>query len=357
MDYALSELCRFFRAARVRGDPLAMASILRTEASTYRKAGARILIAGGGEASGMLSGGCLEANLREHAAQVLSSGRPKRIWFDTRESDDPIWGLGMGCEGAIDVWLQPVRTDDDFRLLEYLDACLQSEQEGSVATVVGGEAGGAELGRHGFPGTGRSDALAAVLADCSATRAELRRIAFDGREIEVFVAPAGLPPRLLICGAGPDAVPVQAFAAALGWRVTVYDHRPAYAIPERFPLAARVLLGRPEELARHLQPAKFSAAVIMSHHLASDVSYLKLLAAAPPAYIGLLGPPGRRQRVLDEIGAALRPIASQVYGPAGLDIGAGTPESIALSIVAQIHATLCGRSGGAFAGLKAGPAV
>jgi xanthine/CO dehydrogenase XdhC/CoxF family maturation factor len=357
MDYALGELCRFFRKASSRGDSLVMASILRTEASTYRKAGARILIAAGGEASGMLSGGCLEADLREHMTLVLASASPKRIWFDTRESDDPIWGLGMGCEGAMDVWLQPVTTANDYGMLEYLDACLQTEQEGSVATVVGGQAGGAELGRHGYPGMKRPDALASLLAECTATHAALRCISYEGREIEVFVAPAGLPPRLLICGAGPDAVPVQAFAAALGWRVTIYDHRPAYAIAERFPLAARVVLGRPEELARHLQPATFNAAVIMSHHLASDISYLKLLAAAPPAYIGLLGPPGRRQRVLQEIGSDLQGIAASLHGPAGLDIGAGTPESIALSIVAQIHAALSGRSGGSFAALKAGPAA
>jgi xanthine dehydrogenase accessory factor len=352
MDYALAELCRFYALAKLRTEPMVLATILRTEASTYRKAGARILIGADGKSSGMLSGGCLEADLRERAARVLSKNRPARHWFDTRESDDPVWGLGMGCEGAMDVWLQPVAAADQYRPLDYLQHCLESETAGTVATVVGGQATPSELGRHGHTGGPVRDSLDLLLSKCTATRAELRPLRLDERELEVFVAPVGLPPSVLLCGGGLDAIPVHAFAAALGWRVTVYDHRPAFASREQFPQAARVILGRPEELARHLEPAKFSAAIVMSHHLASDVTYLKWLAAAPPAYIGLLGPPARRQRLLAEAGAAAHKIASRIHGPVGLDIGAGTPEAIALAIVAQIHAVLAGRTGGPFEGAR-----
>jgi len=153
---------------------------------------------------------------------------------------------------------------------------------------------------------------------------------------------------LLLCGAGPDAIPVHQFAAALGWRVTVYDHRPAYATAENFPQAVSVILGRPEELRKHLEPAQFNAVMVMSHQLSADAGYLREFSKTPIAFVGLLGPPKRRARVFAQLGVGAGDFAATVYGPAGLDIGAGSPQAIALSIVAQIHAVLAGRPGGAF---------
>jgi xanthine/CO dehydrogenase XdhC/CoxF family maturation factor len=271
----------------------------------------------------------------------------------------------MGCEGAMDVWLQPVAPPEEQGPLHYLRRCLESEIPGAIATVVGGQAGPDELGRQAYaPIAGRAngpaprdgDALDVALSACLAqsaaehagNAAQLRTIQLQQRAIEVFVAPVGLPPSVLLCGAGPDAIPVCRFAAALGWRVTVFDHRPAYAAREFFPAATRVLIGRAEELRDRLDPSHFDAAVVMSHHLPSDILYFKLLCAAPPPYIGLLGPPARRQRLFAEAGQAATRIAARIHGPVGLDIGAGTPESIALAIVAHIHAVLAGRSGGTF---------
>ncbi|HMD72734.1 MAG TPA: XdhC family protein, partial [Steroidobacteraceae bacterium] len=120
MNHALSEICRFFRAAERSGEPLVLATVLRTEASTYSKAGARVLIAADGHTSGMISGGCLESDLHERALRVLERNRSERAWFDTRESDDPIWGLGMGCEGAMDIWLQAELPEHRYPVMRYL---------------------------------------------------------------------------------------------------------------------------------------------------------------------------------------------------------------------------------------------
>ena len=356
MDYALGELCGFFAARGGDREPLVLATILRTEGSTYRKAGARILISANGQASGMLSGGCLEADLLERARRVLSRNQPERAWFDTRKPDDEIFGLGMGCEGAMDVWLQPVTSQTSNQPLDFLSRCLYSDSPGSVSTVVGGEVRSHELGMHCYTGsvTGAAphNALAVALTDVVAsavtTSPVLRHISFEGRTLEVFTAPVGLPPRLLLCGAGPDAIPVHQFAAALGWRVTVYDHRPAYATAENFPQAVSVILGRPEELRKHLEPAQFNAVMVMSHQLSADAGYLREFSKTPIAFVGLLGPPKRRARVFAQLGVGAGNFAATVYGPAGLDIGAGSPQAIALSIVAQIHAVLAGRPGGAF---------
>ncbi len=356
MNHSIAELCRFFESSAQKEAGLVIATILRTEGSTYRKAGARALIDASGRASGMLSGGCLETDLHERAARALARARPERVWYDTRTSEDPIWGIGSGCEGAVDIWLQPELPQTGYPFMRYLQQCLADDLCAQVVTVVGGDARPEELGAHTFRGRAAESPLTARLAEelLPSVGDQLRTVRFEERTLEVFVGALGPPPRLLICGAGFDAIPVHNFAAALGWHVTVFDHRPAYANEAQFPLAARVICARAEELPRHLGPASFDAAVVMSHHLPADIAYLRALVTRPPRYIGLLGPPARRQRLLAEAGSAARDIATRIYGPAGLDIGAGTPEAIALAIVAQIQATLSGKAGGPF---DAGAAV
>lgn len=351
MDSDLARVCRLFSTCRAAGTPLVLATIVRTAGSTYRKTGARALIDPNGASSGILSGGCLEADLREHAAQVLRDDRPARIVFDTRVSDDPIWGLGLGCEGLMEVWLQPARPENEYAPLPYLQRCWDQEEHGLLATVIGGEVLPGELGAHGCAGMTTLDPLSTRLGALSVTSPGTMKVEFAGRILEVFAARVTLPPALLICGAGPDAIPVASFAVCLGWRVTVYDHRPAYALAENFPGAARVILGRPEELTERIDLSRLGAAVIMSHHLPSDVAYLRCLARKPPGYVAALGPAARRERLLADAGTETAAIMRErLYGPAGLAIGAQSPESIALAIVAQIHAV---RSAGGGAELSA----
>lgn len=348
MDSSLTELCGFFADASRRREPLVLATIVRTEGSTYRKAGARILISHSGATSGLLSGGCLEADLRERAARVLARGRPEGAIFDSRTSDDPIWGVGLGCEGANHVWLQAATEEGNYAPLPYLSQCLNDQATGSVVTVIGGEALPTELGRHGYAGALDRDPLGAKLSTCRSVKPEIQNLRYLDRILEVFVAPVILPPTLLLCGAGPDAVPVAQFADLLGWRVTVIDHRPAFASPAKFPQSATIILARPEELAERLSPSKFDAAVIMNHGLALDVEYLRRLATEAPGFIGLLGPAARRARIFEEVGPAVQKIADRIRGPVGLDIGANTPAGIALAIVAQIHAILAGKRAAAY---------
>jgi len=167
----------------------------------------------------------------------------------------------------------------------------------------------------------------------------------DAHRTRAFVQFLAPPPHLLICGAAPDAQPVAGAAHALGWRVTVVDHRPAYAVAADFP-GARVLLCDPGSLRQRVAVEQCHAAVVMSHHLLSDASYLRELAqAGVPAYVGLLGPEARRARLAEELGPAMENLNSRIRGPVGIDIGAVTPEGIALAIVTQIHAWLAGRGG------------
>jgi xanthine/CO dehydrogenase XdhC/CoxF family maturation factor len=156
----------------------------------------------------------------------------------------------------------------------------------------------------------------------------------------MFVVPLALPPRIVLLGAGPDAAPVVDFAARLDWKVTLTDHRPAYAVAAHFPAAERVVLARPEQVPAALELDSFGAAVVMSHHLPSDLAYLKVLAASAIPYVGLLGPAVRRERLLAELGSDARSLNQRLHAPVGLPLGGRTPESIALAIVAQLHAFL-----------------
>jgi xanthine/CO dehydrogenase XdhC/CoxF family maturation factor len=347
-DSSLIELCAFFAAARERGQRLVLATLVRTEGSTYRKAGAQVLLSTDGATSGLLSGGCLESDLHERAIRIIARDTPERAFFDTREdADDPIFGLGAGCEGANDIWLQAATPENDYAPLPYLAACLETERAGGVCTVIGGEANRNELGRHAYAGVGSEDPLVLQLSALTVDRPRIELIEHDNRMLEVFVAPVVIPPALLICGGGPDARPLAQFAATLGWRVTVYDHRPMFTNPADFPASARIILAAAGQLLERLEAARFDAAVVMSHHLPSDVDYLRNLSRSPPDFIGLLGPPARRLRLFAEVGPSLQPLLDRIHGPVGLDIGAKTPASIALSIVAEIHAALAGRPGAA----------
>ena len=202
----------------------------------------------------------------------------------------------------------------------------------------------------------RSNAAAALpvgvaeVLQATATLRAATTVETDGATF--LIVPAELPPRLLVLGAGPDAMPLVEIAGLMNWHVTVFDHRPAYAVAERFPRARRVALNPAGELPRELSTAHYDAAIVMSHHLLSDQAYLAALAEHPAIpYVGLLGPAPRRTRLMQELGEKSRGLNGRLHGPIGLDIGARTPETIALAIVSEIQATLTGRPGGSFSSL------
>jgi xanthine dehydrogenase accessory factor len=326
--------------------PCALATIVRTVGSTYRKSGARMLIEADGRITGLLSGGCFEQDVREHAAPLFAGAAPFSVEYDLRSLDDLLFGTGAGCEGAMRVLIERM-TPATVAALEQARA---ANAAGAGAALVVVHAGPAEMrGTHAWPTLpgGTLDAtLASACHEALALRAS-RSLRAGGHEpaLEAWIQYLAPPPRVLICGAGPDAEPLVSLLATLGLPVTVVDHRPAYARADRFPRAT-VVLAATDALARHTALGDFAAAVVMSHHLGADANYLRALAGTTVPYVGLLGPRARRERLLTELGAVGEPLRARLRGPIGLDIGAATPESIALSIAAEIHAQAAGRSGG-----------
>jgi xanthine/CO dehydrogenase XdhC/CoxF family maturation factor len=330
--------------APVNGAARVLATVVATAGSTYRKPGARMLIMADGSYVGLLSGGCLEADLKLHAQEVLESGLPRAVEYDMRGPDDVLFGIGAGCEGAMRVLLEPAGAGTPAAAA--LAAAGSNTQVGLPATMISvHESTDLPLGTYSA-GPSLPDRVIQAAAQSLSDGASRGMDWVDGgrrtRALVQFLAP---PPHILICGAGPDARPVAAAARALGWRVSIVDHRPAFAVPVDFP-GAEVKLCDPHLLRECVVIGQCHAAVVMSHHLPSDASYLRELAlAGVPAYIGLLGPEARRLRLAQELGPVAERLKSRLRGPVGIDIGAVTPEGIALAIVTQIHAWLAGRGG------------
>jgi xanthine dehydrogenase accessory factor len=331
------------RAPVTRGARV-LATVVATAGSTYRKPGARMLIMADGTYLGLLSGGCLEADLKLHAQQVLNDGVPRAIDYDMRGPDDILFGIGAGCEGAMRVLLEPAEVGSPAAAaLALAGAATQSGQPTMLVAVH--EAADFPLGTYvAAPPLPAALLQAAARSLASGASQSVHDETSVKRAFVQFLAP---PPHILICGAGPDAQPVVSAARAMGWRVSVVDHRPSYATAADFP-GADVKLCNPGALRSAIAIERCHAAVVMSHHLQSDATYLRELAlAGAPAYIGLLGPEARRKRLARELAGEAEKLKSRVRGPVGIDIGAVTPEGIALSIIGQIHAWLAGRSGAA----------
>lgn len=337
-----------FENWRDRGEWLALATVVETAGSTYTKAGHRIIINDAGQFHGLVSGGCLEGDLAAHAREVIATETPRLLTYDLRGEADELFGLGIGCNGMFRVLLQALTPQSGYEPFASIVTCLQGSAPAAIATVTESADPGTPPGAAVVLASGETRSFripeslvgeirsgcAGVLQDPTpVARTHVRR----EHAVRVLYAPLWPLPRLLVLGASLDAVPLVAMAAQLGWRVTVADHRPANLSRGDLGGAEKVQRVVPAELPESLPLSQFDAAVVMSHHLESDRSYLRALAQAPIPYVGLLGPAGRRDRLLADLGADAGKLRDRLHAPIGLPIGADSPETIALAVLAEIQ--------------------
>jgi xanthine dehydrogenase accessory factor len=370
------------------GDSVVLATVVRVTGSSYGGVGARMLIRVDGSTVGLVSGGCLESDLAEHARRASATGRAEVVRYDTRDDDDAPWGLGLGCNGLIDVLLEPlpperaksiasllgralnadtrsvlvtvIKTDDSANTAPSVGAhaLLAAEKaavndrnadERSAADLSGAESANAPILTTGEWGSGSllSDVTRDVQDALAAGRRGLVR-EHGANEVAFEVVHPAV--QLIICGSGPDVVPISRSASQLGWDVTVVDHRPlASERSDRFPGARVVECLDATRLADAVRLTPHTAAVVMSHHIARDGGYVQASLAAKVAYIGVLGPRARTERMLADIAANTGLVSDtddRVFAPVGMDIGGEGPEAIALAIIAEISAVLARRGGG-----------
>lgn len=356
---------------RGRGEQAALATVVAVEGSTYRRPGACMLVSADGESEGSISGGCLERDVFRQAARVLHSGEPAVLVYDSTD-EDVAEGYSLGCNGVVVVLVEPVEPEGSSAALDFVADCLERRRRGVVATVFAAQgASGVRIGARltfGEDGclstSGIDDAsLRARLEDSARTAlqdarsARVRLHTAEG-QVDVVVEYISPPPALTIFGAGHDAVPLAQFAKALGWHVSVVSRNAGHGIHARFAGADRVLVGEAEAAFDGLSDEGGAIAAVMTHNYFEDLRVLRALIPRRPRYVALLGPKRRTERLLvalEDEGLDVRGEALPwLHGPAGLDIGADTPEEIALAIVAEIRAVIAGRTGG-FARVRRGP--
>ena len=346
-------LLKSFDEWRKQNQGLVLASVFETAGSTYSKTGARMLINSNGDFQGMLSGGCLEGDLAERAREVLTSGTAQMVTYDLGLNNEELWGLGIGCDGLMKIFLQPLLAEKNYAPFVAIARAYEGDHPEVAATVLASHQDDVEPGatlvtaddkveRFGLTDDAAKDLLGEAKAALADNISSTRNVLIGDAKATVLFALIKPRPRLLVLGAGLDAEPVTRLAAELGWRITVIDHRPAYIEKGSFSDADKVICCPADEMAGVVDLAKFNTTIVMSHHLATDRSYLAQLSRSDIPYIGLLGPKDRRRRLLEDLGADARDLEGRLHGPAGLDIGAVGPAAIALSILAEMHGALAG---------------
>jgi xanthine/CO dehydrogenase XdhC/CoxF family maturation factor len=354
----IADVLTAIESLSAKGERMALATIVAVRGSTYRRPGARLLVPEEGAPVGNISGGCLEGDVADMARIVMEEGRARLAGWDLTADDDAVWGLGLGCNGAIEVFIEPA--DRAAEVAHMLRTALEEERPISLVTVL--ESGtsdvtpGARLvvrpdgDVEGSLGRAEVDAAAAraALELLDAERSEIRT--FPG-DVRAFVEVLEPPLRLVLCGAGHDAIPLVQAASVAGWNVVVVDDRPAFLTHGRF-LGAHgfVHVEDPSDVAKVANVDARTYVVVMTHNFLRDKEYLRSLLTTDAAYIAMLGPAARTQRLLMELAdegvVVSDAVRERLHGPAGLDLGAEGPEEIAQSIVAEIVAVKRGRRGG-----------
>jgi xanthine/CO dehydrogenase XdhC/CoxF family maturation factor len=334
-----------------------LATVAAVEGSSYRRPGARLVLAPDGTRFGSISGGCLEEDLILRLREVMAAGPARTLLYDTTEENDLVWGVGLGCHGKVTLLLE--RHDGMPPGLAFAnDAAGGLRQDTVLASVYAAEDPALLGDRFALSADGRHwhpagpEPFVARLRDSARDALARRTSAWDtfadlpGRP-SVFFEYIAPPPRLVVLGAGDDARPLVRFAADLGWRVTVADPRTAFATPERFPAATGVVATPPSEIATRVAFDAHTFAVIMTHHYVHDLPLLRALLPLDLPYLGLLGPRKRAEKLLADLAAGgFHPTPAQrstLHAPVGLDLGGDTPEAVALSMLAEMQSVLEGR--------------
>jgi xanthine dehydrogenase accessory factor len=341
------------RLARLRADGkrAALATVIRVDGSAYRREGAKLLVDEDGTTWGNVSGGCLEADVREVALQVIATGQPQLRSYHSGADEVNAWDLGVGCDGRVDVFVEAALEPRAREL-----ALLERAEPFAVATLLDAGAGPNDPGSpadrrrlvftassvEGGLGLPELDAEVERLVRDHGIAGASRLHDFIGHPI--FIDRFVPPPRLVIIGAGEDARPLAALGSTTGFRVVVVDRRAGLLQPERFPDRVRLVRSDPLELTERLRLDGEAFVVTMTHSFADDLDYLREVVRSPVPYIGVLGPRHRTERLLRLLDAEAPLDESRVYGPVGLDLGVEGAEQVALAIIAEILAVRSGRS-------------
>jgi len=357
----LQDIVTAFDKANTGGKQTALATVVHVEGSSYRRAGARMLITDDGQLTGAISGGCLEGDALRKARLVMAQNKPMLVTYDTTDDDDAKFGVGLGCNGIIHILIEPIFTTRHDNPISLFKLFLSKRQPVVLVTLFSlSDKQAIQPGTcllltadedlHGtFPDVTIKDALLIDAKDVLKNGASVTKTYLYGDKFTCFIELLQPTVSLIIFGAGNDAIPLVQLANVLGWHITLIDGRANYAVAGRFPLAKRIIIAKPEQALLNIECDNRTVMVLMTHNYNYDMAILRQLLPLQLPYIAALGPKKRLIRMLDELkdeGQVITPLQlANIYGPAGLDIGSETSDEIALSILAEIQAVLKKRAG------------
>jgi xanthine dehydrogenase accessory factor len=308
-----------------------LATIYEIKGPCYRKPGAMMLFSSQGEQLGMLSGGCLESDIGINARKVMQNGQSTRLCYDGSDEDDLSFHLGIGCGGTVYIMLQQINKENDYLALNQVYDSLKQRISGVYYQSVVSK----NTSDKTYFETGKVSNIASTASLVSSPESEENNSGADW-----LATPIVPEPHLLVIGGGIDARPLVNIAKQLGWKVSLWDPRPANARREYFPNVDHILKGEAEVLTSFAKQEGVNAAVLMGHNVSLDAQALKALSETSLQYLALLGPLKRKQQVIIRAELKEDNLPFVFAGPSGLDIGGTLPESIALSIITECHASL-----------------
>jgi len=349
----IRDIIRAFDEAKKLGKQTALATVVHVEGSSYRRPGARMLIEDDGQLTGAISGGCLEGDALRKALLVMTEKRSRLVTYDTMDDDDAKFGVGLGCNGIIQVLIEPIDILNPDNPIQYLKKVNEKRQTAALVTLF-------SLQDRKDPQYGTCLLLKedgdlvqhvpvlkdVLLADANEAlinqNSSFKNYTSDDHNITAFIEVIKPPVSIIIIGAGNDVMPLVNMADILGWETTVVDGRANYAKQERFVSACQVLVAKPENVLEQIAIDEHTVFLLMTHNYNYDMAMLRQLLGKNITYIGMLGPKKKRERMLNELkdegSSFTEQQLSVLHSPVGLDIGAETSEEIALSILAEVKA-------------------
>ncbi len=354
----IRDIIKAFDEAQQIGKQTALATVVHVEGSSYRRPGARMLIEDDGQLTGAISGGCLEGDALRKALLVMTEKRSRLVTYDTMDDDDAKFGVGLGCNGIIQVLIEPIDVADPNNPIRYLKTVNEKRQKAVLTTLF-------SLQDKKDPQYGTclllkedgniidhtpvlKDVLIADAKDALMNQhSSFKNYISENQNLTAFIEVIGPPVSVIIIGAGNDVMPLVDMADILGWETTVVDGRANYAKKERFVSACQVLVSKPEQVLEQIVFDERTVFLLMTHNYNYDMAMLRQLLRKNISYLGMLGPKKKRERMLNELKDEGITFTEQqlaiLHSPVGLDIGAETSEEIALSILAEIKALFAGK--------------
>ncbi len=350
-------IIKAYQQAIAAGRKTALATVVHVEGSSYRRPGARMLITEAAELTGSISGGCLEGDAFRKALHVILSGKPMLVTYDTADDDDAKFGMGLGCQGVIQVLIEPLQGERGEAIVDLLEKATASRQKSVLLTLFSIQdkrtpqygscflftEQGEEFGEIPVLGTTRLQHEIKLVMEQQ--KSSFSKYVDGEQELVVFAEFIQPPVSLIIIGAGNDVIPLVRMAEIIGWQSTVIDGRPMYASKERFPMpSCMVVHAKADHILEHVIIDSRTVFVLMSHNYNYDLAILKALLNKAVRYIGVLGPHKKMRMMMDDLAEKGIQLSQEqqdaIHGPVGLNIGAETAEEIAISVIAEIQAKL-----------------